>query len=343
MEKREREDSIETSIKHLRRSGWPPEVLRIAHALLLSPSLAGQFSTQPAYITGLQPDKYPFDNPELQPAFLSTPSALVYGHVAGHEGQEARWPQRSDVFADTRAGSRNSEMNNSTVEDNLDNHLGTGDSALPGSSAGCLLVTHRASEFDKMPPSLQLACRKKPSHWKCHSCDQIYATAKSLERHAVAIGTDHHAFSCLRYDCRYTSLRYKALGRHFDGAHAVQKKHRCKFCDHRGFGRKDGLQVHMEKDHPQAWEDMKNSYPKYCSEPGCMHGENKKLYYTESQYLRHMRNDHGKRKWHCPAENCSRKGTKGYTRKCDLNSHILEYHPSLSGDIVTGDIEKSSS
>jgi hypothetical protein len=323
MQKHRCDDFFATITQHLRHKGWPQEALRAMSSI---PTRDCQLCTHPHHSTESRPDECTFDTMEIYHALQRTTYASACGRATEREYQEhiQRWSQPWEGFTDIYSCSRNCRVNYSMVGDDLD----TGISDSSGSSTG-YLDANRAPEFDQMSPKSQLACRKRPSHWICRSCDERFPTAKSLEQHAVAIGLDHHAFSCLHPACSYTSLRYKALGRHFDGTHAARKKHQCKFCDHPGFGRKDGLKVHIGKEHPQAWDDMLKAYPKPCPEPGCKDSAVRVSYSTESEFLQHLRKDHGKEKWHCPAEDCSRKGTKGYTRKCDLNSHVLEFHPSL--------------
>jgi hypothetical protein len=255
--------------------------------------------------------------------------------------QDSEWSQGSDRFTDDGLWSTRAH-----TDDNRQLFLpgfaigSYGSETGTGSSPIRRQTPEQDSEWADMPPSLRWSCRKKSGHWTCVTCNERFPSTRALERHAVMEGRNHHAFRCLHPDCRYTSLRYKALGRHFDSTHAAQKKHPCTLCDHAGFGRKDALKVHMRKEHPQAWDDIEKAYPKYCSEPGCDFGT--KAYDSELEWLQHVRTYHGKGKWSCPAEGCSRKGMKGYTRERDLNSHVLELHPSLFKQTIRGAQSTSS-
>jgi hypothetical protein len=189
-----------------------------------------------------------------------------------------------------------------------------------------------------------------PHH--CFECNQDLSSKAELLRHARV--QQHKPYIC---DCGTSFSRIDVLNRHLKSFSTDIPQHPCPFCRrHRGingFRRKDHLLQHFRQYHHH---DTDTTHPELAEYPAplptlqyrfpvCTHLEcpqyrsaafqelplsAKKLqapFQKQSEYTRHMRDEHNECTYPCDILGCSRIGRKGYFREKDLIKHRQQEHP----------------
>jgi hypothetical protein len=189
-----------------------------------------------------------------------------------------------------------------------------------------------------------------PHH--CFECNQNLSSKAELLRHAKV--QQHKPYAC---DCGTSFSRIDVLNRHLKSFSTDVPPHPCTFCRrHRGmngFRRLDHLVQHQRQYHhhdidtadPNLGENPATSSTLKYTFPVCTHLEcpqyrsaafqelplsakkTQAPFRKQSEYTRHMRDEHNECTYPCDILGCSRVGRKGYFREKDLIKHRQQAHP----------------
>ena len=185
---------------------------------------------------------------------------------------------------------------------------------------------------------------------ECIHCQKSFRSKAELLRHANK--EQHQPYAC---ECGATFSRLDVLYRHLESFGSGTPKYPCHYCKrHRGangFKRADHLKQHMRNYHHHDFEDAdKNtwSFP-VCSHPECPQYRDekfKKLHHSaqmkdkpfnkQSDYTKHMREEHNECEFPCDISGCARVGRCGYFRRKDMMKHRKEQHPDAGPYQVKG-------
>ncbi|PQE18783.1 amp-binding enzyme protein [Rutstroemia sp. NJR-2017a WRK4] len=190
--------------------------------------------------------------------------------------------------------------------------------------------------------------------FQCTECKETFYSKADLLRHAKE--QQHKPYAC---DCGTLFSRVDVLNRHLKSFATDIPQHPCKLCKfHRGaagFRRKDHLLQHLRQYHHVnvdiTGEDAEHqtltavpSRLKFLF-PTCTHldcpqyrpatfqqlsrsmKEAAKPFKSQSEYTKHMREEHDECAFPCDVFGCTRVGRKGYFREKDLIKHRRQEHP----------------
>lgn len=164
----------------------------------------------------------------------------------------------------------------------------------------------------------------------CTQCGARFQRLTELERHAKH--ASHKPFQCYEMGCKAAFARRDALQRH----RTTHDDHStaCFECDHcdryRGpeaFKRRDHLVQHIRKVHPESVKSAMS--PKYCDISTCKFSKDDTLFNGfehRKDWVRHMREAHGRGTHECKISGCERVGAKGFARDRDLRLHLEKVH-----------------
>jgi uncharacterized Zn-finger protein len=191
---------------------------------------------------------------------------------------------------------------------------------------------------------------EQASPYKCVECKQSLSSTADLLRHSKE--QQHRPYGC---ECGIFFSRLDILNRHLDSFSIDIPPYPCKYCRrHRGqngFRRWDHYKQHVRNYHHHDVEDQVSaavSWKKQYVFPVCTHPdcpkfrapefqqlsrstkEADKPFQTQSEYSKHMRDEHNECLYPCDVVGCERIGRKGYFREKDMIKHRREQHPDAA-------------
>jgi uncharacterized Zn-finger protein len=207
----------------------------------------------------------------------------------------------------------------------------------------------------KLPHTAGHSRLEPTSPYQCVECKQSLPTKADLLRHGKA--QQHRPYGC---ECGIFFSRLDVLNRHLKSFGTDIPLYPCKYCRrHRGengFRRLDHYKQHVRNYHHHDAEDQvsasaespaaswKNQYVfPVCTHPDCPKfrapefqqlsrsaKEADKPFQTQSEYTKHMRDEHNECLYPCDVGGCERVGRKGYFREKDMIKHRREQHPDAA-------------
>jgi hypothetical protein len=190
----------------------------------------------------------------------------------------------------------------------------------------------------------------------CAECNQSLASKANLLQHGRE--QQHQPYACV---CGTNFLRLDVLNRHLKSFASGMPEFPCTYCrrhqGENGFRRADHLKQHIREYHHHDVEDggssessearLKYLFP-ICSHLDCPQyrapefqqlprsvKEATKPFAKQSDYTRHMRDEHNECSFPCDVQGCARVGRKGYFREKDLLKHRKEQHSDAPQYTVT--------
>ncbi|KAI8625892.1 hypothetical protein F5Y19DRAFT_466884 [Xylariaceae sp. FL1651] len=183
----------------------------------------------------------------------------------------------------------------------------------------------------------------------CIECDQSFRTQGQLASHANS--SKHTPFAC---SCGVKFARVDVLHRHIKSFSKISAQFPCTFCKrHQGkhaFRRRDHLVQHLRGYHKLESEEidkicpskrsLKNVQVSTCHHLGCdgyrdenflslpwIEQKQQRPFQKQSEYNKHMRDNHKETPFPCKVVDCDRNGAKGFLREKDLMKHLASKHP----------------
>ncbi|PQE15913.1 AMP-binding enzyme protein [Rutstroemia sp. NJR-2017a BVV2] len=179
--------------------------------------------------------------------------------------------------------------------------------------------------------------------FQCTECKDTFHSKADLLRHAKE--QQHKPYAC---DCGTLFSRVDVLNRHLKSFARDIPQHPCTLCIyHRGaagFRRKDHLLQHLRQYHHvnAIPSRLKFVFPT-CTHLDCPQyrpaafqklsrsiKEARKPFKSQSEYTKHMREEHNECAFPCDILGCTRVGRKGYFREKDLIRHRRKEHPDTA-------------